>query len=106
MLDIVKTLAAGVTNTGKDYLTDTTPAGSNGNLMDTVNVIINVALGIIGLVAVVMIIVGGLNYTTSAGDAAKVKKAKDTIMYGVIGLVVALLAFAIVNFVLTNIFGN
>ena len=43
-------------------------------------------------------------YTTSAGDQAKVKKAKDTIMNGVIGLVVAFLAFAIVNFVLSAIF--
>lgn len=74
------------------------------SLMNRVKIIINVALGVLGLVAVVMIILGGLSYTTSAGDAAKVKKAKDTIMYGVIGLVVALLAFAIVNFVLTSIF--
>ncbi len=74
------------------------------SLMNRVKIIINVALGILGLVAVVMIILGGLSYTTSAGDATKVKKAKDTIMYGVIGLVVALLAFAIVNFVLTSIF--
>ena len=42
-------------------------------------------------------------YTTSSGDSAKVKKAKDTIMYGVIGLVIALLAFAIVNFVLSSV---
>ncbi len=101
MLDVLKTVAA-VNNT---YIEET--KGTNEtDLMGTVTTIINVALGIIGLVAVVMIIVGGLNYTTSAGDAAKVKKAKDTIMYGVIGLVVALLAFAIVNFVLTNIFGS
>lgn len=79
--------------------------GTRGNdLMTTLNVIINVAIGVIGFVAVVMIIVGGLQYTTSAGDAAKVTKAKNTIMYGVIGLVVALLAFAIVNFILTNVF--
>ena len=72
--------------------------------MTTLNTILNVALGLIGFVAVVMIVVGGLQYTTSSGDAGKVTKAKNTIMYGVIGLVVALLAFAIVNFVLTNIF--
>ena len=40
---------------------------------------------------------------TSSGDAGKVKKAKDTILYGVIGLVVCVLAFAIVNFVITDI---
>lgn len=79
-------------------------AGQTTDLMDTLQVIINVALGVIGFVAVVMIIMGGVQYTTSSGDTAKVTKAKNTIMYGVIGLVVALLAFAIVNFVLTNVF--
>ena len=78
--------------------------GSDATLMQQLQLILNVALGVIGFVAVVMIVVGGLQYTTSSGDTGKVTKAKNTIMYGVIGLVVALLAFAIVNFVLTNIF--
>lgn len=99
MLDIVKSFAI-----DRQYIDAAGKDNDTGDLMTTVNTIINVALGVIGLVAVVMIIMGGLSYTTSAGDAAKVKKAKDTIMYGVIGLVVALLAFAIVNFVLGNIF--
>ncbi|MBR0480307.1 hypothetical protein IJJ46_00555 [Candidatus Saccharibacteria bacterium] len=84
--------------------TQSSVTGSSSGLMDTLNIILNVALGLIGFVAVVMIIVGGLQYTTSSGDTGKVTKAKNTIMYGVIGLVVALLAFAIVNFVLSNIF--
>ena len=50
-----------------------------------------------------MIIIGGINYALSQGDPGKVKKAKDTILYGIIGLVVALLAFAIVQFVLSAI---
>ena len=74
------------------------------SLMPTINTIINVILGLLGLVAVFVIILGGVQYTMSTGDATKVKKAKDTILYGVIGLVVALLAFAIVNFVLTSFF--
>lgn len=77
---------------------------NNNNLMSTLNTIINVIIGIVGFLAVVMIIYGGIQYTTSAGAADKVKSAKDTIMYGIIGLVVALLAFAIVNFVLANVF--
>ena len=75
------------------------------SLWTTVNNIINWVLGIVGFIAVVMIIVGGLNYTLSAGDSTKVKKAKDTILYGIIGLVIALLAAAIVNFVLGGVFG-
>ena len=75
------------------------------DLWTVLNTIINVALGIIGFVAVVMIIVDGFQYSTSAGDASKVTKAKNTIMYGIIGLVIAILAAAIVNFVLANVFG-
>ena len=76
------------------------------DLMTTLKNIINVIIGIVGFLAVVMIILGGISYTTSAGDASKVKKAKDTIMYGIIGLVIAILAFAIVNFVLSNLFAT
>ena len=54
----------------------------------------------VGIIAVIVIIIGGVNYMLSQGDPNKIKKAKDTILYGVIGLVVVLLAFAIVNFVL------
>lgn len=79
---------------------------NENNLMETLNVIINVIIGIIAFLAVVMIVFGGIQYTTSAGAADKVKSAKDTIMYGIVGLIVALLAYAIVNFVLSNVFGN
>ena len=99
--------AAAADNPAKQWVNNTTQenvTGSNSTLMDQLQLILNVALGVIGFVAVVMIVIGGLQYTTSSGDAGKVTKAKNTIMYGVIGLVVALLAFAIVNFVLTNIF--
>lgn len=80
-------------------------AGSN-DLMKTINTIISVVLGILGILAVAYIIYGGFMFTTAAGDPAKTKKARETIMYGVIGLVVALLAFAIVNFVLTSVFSG
>ena len=72
--------------------------------MAQANTIINVVIGVIGFVAVAFIIFGGVQYTTSAGDPGKVKKAKDTILYGIIGLVVSMLAYAIVNFVLANVF--
>jgi len=91
----------------------TTLAGCNiaaensaNNLFKTVNGIINVILGVIGIVAVVVIIVGGVSYLTSQGDAGKVAKAKNTILYGVVGMMVALLAFAIVNFILTSVFST
>ena len=71
---------------------------------DNVNPIIQAIIGIlifaIAALSVIMIIVGGIRYVISNGDASKIKSAKDTIFYSVAGLVVALLAYAIVNFVL------
>lgn len=92
----------GVGNLSADCGTKAT--GSDQNLMDMFTIIVNFVLGLVGMIAVVMIIFGGIQYTTSTGESAKVKKAKDTIMYGVIGLVISLLAFAIVNFVIKQIF--
>ena len=89
-----------------DWTDNTCMPKTENDLWTTVNNIINWVLGIVGFIAVVMIIVGGINYTLSAGDASKVKKAKDTILYGIIGLVIALLAAAIVNFVLGGVFGS
>ena len=63
-------------------------------------IIINAALFVIGAVAVLMLIYGGIRYTISAGDSKAVTDAKNTILYAIIGIVVALLAYAIVNFVL------
>lgn len=61
--------------------------------------LINIVLGLIGLLAVGVMVYGGAQYTTSAGDAAKATKARNIIIYGLVGLIVALMAFAIVNFV-------
>ena len=67
---------------------------------EIIHTIINTVIFVVGMLAVIMIILGGVNYATSQGDPNKVNKAKSTIMYGIIGLVICLLAFAIVNFVL------
>ncbi len=62
--------------------------------------ILNAVYGFVGVLAVIVIVIGGVMYMTSAGDPAKVARAKTTIMYAVIGLVVVLLAFAITTFVI------
>lgn len=64
--------------------------------------VVNVLLFLIGAIAVIMIIIGGLRYVTSNGDASATKGAKDTILYAVIGIIVAILAYAIVNFVISS----
>ena len=78
-------------------------AGKPAEIKAVVVNILNPIIGSLGLVAVVFVVVGGINYMTSAGDAAKTQKAKNTILYALIGLVVCALAFAIVNFVIGKI---
>jgi cytochrome bd-type quinol oxidase subunit 2 len=79
---------------------------ANGNAEDTVNSIltdvINIFSLVVGIVAVIMIIVGGLKYITSGGDSGNVTGAKNTILYAVVGLVVVALAQVIVRYVLTQ----
>lgn len=65
--------------------------------------IVNVLLFVIGIISVIMIIVGGIRYATSNGDANSVTAAKNTILYAIVGLVVAIFAYAIVTFVVDQI---
>jgi len=58
---------------------------------------------IIGSISVLMIIFGGVRYTTSGGDEKNIKAAKNTIIYSVVGLVVAIMAYAIVHFVISQV---
>lgn len=78
----------------------TTPKKDVGALIKD---IVNTLLYILGAVAVIMIVIGGIQYTISNGDSSKVTAAKNTILYAVIGLIVAILAYAIVNFVVTRL---
>ena len=63
----------------------------------------NTILYIVGIVSVIMLIWGGVRYILSGGDSKKVTDAKNTILYAIIGLIISILAFAIVNFVLNAI---
>src|SRR4051794_2740232 len=59
----------------------------------------NALIFLVGAISVIMIIIGGLRYVISNGDSKQISAAKDTILYSVIGIVVAIAAYAIVNFV-------
>jgi small-conductance mechanosensitive channel len=76
----------------------TTLTGQGG----MVTTIINIMLFIVGILCVIMIIFGGIRYATSSGDQTRVTNAKNTLVYSVVGLVVAILAYAIVNWVVGN----
>ena len=76
--------------------------GDGGGL----STIINTMLFIIGFLSVVMLIFGGLRYIISGGNAAAVTAAKNTILYAIVGLIIAIFAYAIVNFVIGSLTGT
>lgn len=67
------------------------------------NTVVNIMLFIIGAISVIMLIYGGIRYTVSGGNTANVTAAKNTILYAIVGLIVAALAYAIVNFVIVHL---
>lgn len=73
--------------------------------LDVATALIDVAIGIVGLISVIVIVFAGQRYITAAGNPSRIKEAKDMILYGVIGVVVAILAWAIVTFIIdTGVF--
>lgn len=68
--------------------------------------ITNTALYAVGIISVIMLIYGGLRYVLSGGDNKKVTDAKNTILYAIIGLIISILAYAIVNFVINAVTGG
>lgn len=104
MQNIINTLAANTTSKGQKV--DCVGGSCEDTLITNVTNILNAIIGVLGIVCVIVMIIGGITYMTSSGDTEKVKKGRNTILYGLIGLVICALAFAIVNFVIVNIIGN
>lgn len=67
--------------------------------------VVNTLLFLLGIVSTIMIIIGGMRYTTANGDSNQIQAAKSTVMYSVIGLIVAIAASVIVNFVVDRFAG-
>ncbi len=65
--------------------------------------IVNVLSVFVGIVATIMIMVGGFKYITSQGDSGNISGAKNTILYAIVGLVVVVFAQIIVRFVISKI---
>jgi len=70
---------------------------------DSLDIILNIVFGVMGAVAVVVLLLASLKYITSRGDPGEVAKAKNAIIYAVIGLVVVAAAFTIVTFVVDKV---
>ena len=84
---------------GKGSIYCDNKAGSETKVNSIIGNIIQVLLTAVGVISVIMIVIGGIMFTLSSGDAQKAAKARNTILYAVVGLVVAVFASAIVNFV-------
>lgn len=65
--------------------------------------VINTMIFLAGSIAVIMVVVGGIRYITSDGDPGAATKAKNTIIYALVGVVVAVASYSIVNFVIDRI---
>lgn len=78
-------------------------AAKTDDAPDIIKNVINTLLFVLGMIAVIMIVIGGIRYATSGGDSTQVQAAKNTILYAVVGVVVAIMSFAIVNFVLARL---
>ncbi len=82
-------------------------AGSNATDINTViQNVINVLLFIIGAASVIMLIIGGIRYVVSGGEQGAVTNAKNTILYAIVGIIVAILAYAAVQFVFDTLTGS
>ncbi len=83
-----------------DVIAEEIGVSSDVPLQTTIAKIINVALGLLGIIAVVIILLGGFKWMTSGGSEEKVGEAKKLLMAGVIGLIIILAAYAIATFVI------
>ncbi|MDO8565883.1 MAG: pilin [Candidatus Moranbacteria bacterium] len=101
---------AGAQSTGGPVSTgfDQTATGAQGltgtPIFDLISTFMNWLLGLVGVLAVIAFVISGILYLTAAGNEEQIEKAKSTMMYAIIGLVVALVGLVIVNAVsgLTN----
>lgn len=90
----------GLAGGGKD---DCTQTKGDSTVDSVIGRAIDILSLIVGVISVIMIIIGGLKYVTSAGEASSITSAKNTIIYAIIGLVIVAFAQIIVKFVLTKV---
>ncbi len=80
----------------------TNPIGSS-DVPTLIGKIISAVLGVIGSIALLMVIYGGFTWMLAAGSSEKIKKGRDIIVWAILGLVVIFTSYALVRFVITSI---
>ena len=100
LLSIAQAAAVGTVSDGANAARATDQPATLFGDAGVFSQISSVLLFIVGAIAVIMIVIGGLRYVISGGDAAQVQSAKNTILYALVGIIIAILAYAAVNFVI------
>ncbi|HDQ23061.1 MAG TPA: hypothetical protein ENN28_03790 [Candidatus Uhrbacteria bacterium] len=95
-------LAASNDLLGLEIIRDELGLGTR-DLRETIAMLLNQAMGLLGIIAVVVILYGGFVWMLSGGNEEKVKKAKDTMVSGIIGIVIVLTSFSLANFIINSI---
>ncbi len=104
---LLPTVASAVTTTGDinfGLIYGKETGLGDQDIRATISRIINVALGLLGIVAVVIILIGGFEWMTAGGNEEKVGEAKKRILAGVIGLAIILSAYALAKFILMKLY--
>ena len=96
----VEGIGGGIQCSAGDSQENTSLFGADGGIFRTIT---NVLLFLVGAISVIMLIIGGVRYVISGGDQQAVTNAKNTILYAIVGIVVAFLAFAAVDFVVAQL---
>lgn len=78
------------------------PGGGGLSVAEIITAVINFILQFAAALAVLMIVLGGIRYITSAGNEDALKQGRNIVLYAIIGLVIIILSFVIVNFILTT----
>ncbi|MDX2776374.1 hypothetical protein PV379_03340 [Streptomyces caniscabiei] len=103
--DVATTFAQGFTLSIEDGANSARGVDQAATLFGNTGIfttVTNVMLFIVGAISVIMIVIGGLRYVLSGGNSSNVTAAKNTILYAIVGLVVAMLAYAVINFVIES----
>ena len=100
--DIANTVSCGATGDIGAVTTGCAVTDTTNNVNGAIKFAIRIFQFVVGIISIIMIILGGLKYITSGGEAGNITSAKNTILYAVVGLIVVVLAQTIVQFVLTK----
>jgi multisubunit Na+/H+ antiporter MnhB subunit len=95
--DVLHTLAANV------YRPDTSNLPTTQATPARLDTILAVVFGLLGTIAILVIVVGGVRYIVSKGEPREMAQAKNTIIYALVGLAVCILAYSLVTFVISQI---